>query len=285
MKTILIPAEDHDAMPAVLETARLIARRFDSYMEGFAVHPAGTDFVAVDPLSSLTLPHIPEEDDEIGRHVRGLFEAFMTANEVPRASLPPAGAAPCPMHYSHGWQRPSVQIDAFIGSYGRLFDLIVLGRPGPLAQNPRMAPLETALFETGHPVLIAPPAPPSGIGRNVLVAWNGSTEQARTNAFALPLLRDAEQVTVLTVEGGMTPGPAGQDVALHLRMNGVPAEAVTVAPDARSTGETILDHAAALGCDLLVKGAYTQSRLRQMMFGGATRHILANATLPVLMAH
>ena len=54
---------------------------------------------------------------------------------------------------------------------------------------------------------------------------------------------------------------------------------------AAATGEAILDHAAKLGCDLLVKGAYTQSRLRQMMFGGATRHILANANLPVLMAH
>jgi nucleotide-binding universal stress UspA family protein len=53
----------------------------------------------------------------------------------------------------------------------------------------------------------------------------------------------------------------------------------------RSAGEAILDYAAKNNCDLLVKGAYTQSRLRQMMFGGATRHILAHATLPVLMAH
>ena len=119
----------------------------------------------------------------------------------------------------------------------------------------------------------------------MLVAWNGSTEQARTNAFALPLLRGADQVTVLTVEGGMTPGPTGDEVALHLVRHGVPAIALTVASGGRTTGEAILDHARALGCDLLVKGAYAQSRLRQMIFGGATRHILAHATLPVLMAH
>lgn len=62
-----------------------------------------------------------------------------------------------------------------------------------------------------------------------------------------------------------------------------------VKPGARSggeaTGEVILEHAGKLGCDLLVKSAYTQSRLRQMIFGGATRHVLANATLPILMAH
>jgi nucleotide-binding universal stress UspA family protein len=280
MKTILIPTEDHDAMASVLETALLIARRFDSYMEGFALHPAISEFVTVDPLSSLTVHHSGEVDDEIERTARSAFEGFMSAHKVPRAAAEAARAS-----YSYGWVRPSAEGDSFIGSYGRLFDLIVLGRPGRAAQNPRMPPLETALFETGHPVLIAPPTPPQSLGRKVLVAWNGSTEQARTNAFALPLLQQAEQVTVLTVEGGMTPGPAGEDMAHFLRMHGVPAKAVTVAPGQHTTGEAILAHAASLGCDLVVKGAYTQSRLRQMVFGGATRHILANAALPVLMAH
>jgi nucleotide-binding universal stress UspA family protein len=282
MKTILVPAEDHDSMPAVLEAARLVARRFDSYVEGFAVHPGASDFVAVDPLSSLTIPHIADSDVEIERDARRLFEAFMAANNVPPAPPP---SLPQQARLSFGWRRPGVESDTFVGCYGRLFDLIVLGRPGRAPQNPRMAPLEAALFESGRPVLIAPLAPPKELGRNVLVAWNGSTEQARTNAYAMPLLRQAEEVTVLTVEGGMTPGPAGDEVALSLVRNGVPATAVTVAPGGRTTGEAILDHAASRGCDLLVKGAYTQSRMRQIMFGGATRHILANATLPVLMAH
>jgi nucleotide-binding universal stress UspA family protein len=89
----------------------------------------------------------------------------------------------------------------------------------------------------------------------------------------------------LTVEGGTTPGPSGEEAARHLRRNGIKATALTVKLGARTSGEIILDHATSLGCDLLVKSAYTQSRLRQMIFGGATRHILANATLPVLMAH
>jgi len=181
--------------------------------------------------------------------------------------------------------RPGAEFDTFIGSYGRVFELIVPGRPGRAPQNPRMAPLEAALFESGRPVLIVPPTLPKELGHNVLVAWNGSTEQARTNAFAMPLLRGADEVTVLTVEGGMTPGPTGDEAALHLVRNGVPATAVNVAPAGRTTGEAILDHAELRGCDLIVKGAYAQSRLRQMIFGGATRHILAHATLPVLMAH
>ncbi len=278
MKTILIPTEDHASMPAVLETARLIAQRFGSCMEGVAVYPAAADFVAVDPVSSLTIASMQEGDEETERHAQRLFESFMQAHAVP-----PAGQEPAV--YSQRWVRAGAHGDAFVGSHGRLFDLIVLGRPGRAAQDPRMPPLEAALFESGRPVLIAPAAAPSVIGTNVLVAWNGSTEQTRTTAFALPLLREAKQVTVLSVEGGMTPGPTGEEFAHYLRMNAVAATAVTEAPGPRTTGETILDHARTHGCDLLVKGAYTQSRLRQMVFGGATRHILASATLPVLMAH
>lgn len=276
MKSILIPTEDHDAMGAVLETARLIAHVFDSYMEGFVVRPVAETYVTVEPVSGMAISGAGEGDAI--DHARNQFESFMRTHKVPRAQHGQAG-------YSYGWMQAEAADDAFIGSHGRVFDLIVLGRPGPEPLNPRMRPLEAALFESGRPVLIVPPNEPRTIARNVLVAWNGSTEQARTNAFAIPLLRKADKVTVLTVEGGTTPGPSGEEATQHLLRNGIKAAASTIKPGARTTGEAILEHAASLGCDLLVKGAYTQSRLRQMMFGGATRHILANASLPVLMAH
>lgn len=283
MKSILIPTEDHDAMPAVLEGARLVARIFDSYMEGFAVHPAAGTYVAVEPVSSLAISGAFEHDAELASQARNLFEMFMRTHDVPPASGDGTAG------YSYAWPRQEAEDDLFIGSYGRVFDLIVLGRPGRAAQNARMPPLEAALFDSGRPVLIMPSAVPKEIGRNVLVAWNRSTEQANTNAFALPLLRLAERVTVYEVEGSPTPGPSADEAAIHLRRNGVKAKALTIKRGARMTaearGEATLEFATKEGCDLLVKGAYTQSRLRQMMFGGATRHILANAALPVLMAH
>jgi Universal stress protein family len=79
------------------------------------------------------------------------------------------------------------------------------------------------------------------------------------------------------------PGPLR--ACRYLQLNEVPAKPLTVGLDGRLTGEVVLAHAKALGCDLLIKGAYTQSRLRQMIFGGTTRYILSNAELPVLMAH
>jgi nucleotide-binding universal stress UspA family protein len=74
-------------------------------------------------------------------------------------------------------------------------------------------------------------------------------------------------------------------MARSLAIHGITADTLTIAPGKVGAGETILKKATELGCDLIVKGAYTQSRLRQMIFGGTTRHILANAKLPVLMAH
>jgi nucleotide-binding universal stress UspA family protein len=102
----------------------------------------------------------------------------------------------------------------------------------------------------------------------------------------MPLLHQAAQVTVLFVPGGQgVPGPSAEQFLRHLQINGIPAKLKTVNLEGKTTGEVILAQAKAEGCDLLVKGAYTQSRLRQMIFGGATSHILAHADLPVLMAH
>jgi nucleotide-binding universal stress UspA family protein len=215
---------------------------------------------------------------ENAQRSRDLFESFMQAHGVPRGGDTKA--------LSSGWLDHALEGDHFVGSHGRVFDVIVLGKPGSDPKGPRMTTLEAGLFESGRPVLIAPPSPQPQMGTNVLIAWNCSTEQARATAFAMPILKQASRVIVLTVEGGAAvSGPTGQQLCRYLQLNGVPAKPLTVGLDGRVTGEAILAHAKALGCDLLIKGAYTQSRLRQMIFGGTTRYIMSNAELPVLMAH
>jgi nucleotide-binding universal stress UspA family protein len=278
MRSILVPIEQHDLMTSTLETALLVARRFASYVEGFAMRPAIDNFVAMDPVSSMAMATVRQNDAEVTKQARGLFETFMHERNVPRAE-------PGTPSLSYGWLDAAPDGDNFVGSYGRVFDITVLGRPGDQPQSPRMITLEAALFESGRPILIAPPATPAKLGENVLVAWNCSTEQAKTTAFAMPFLHQAKKVTVLTVEGGTVPGPTGAQLARYLARNGIAADAVTVGPEKRTTGEVILTRAQALGCDLVIKGAYTQSRLRQMIFGGTTRHILTHAMLPVLMAN
>ena len=278
MKAILVPTEKSDLMNATLETALLFAKRFDSYIEGFALRAAISDFVAADLTVADAWAVAETRDAELAKEAQAMFEAFMAAHGVPRGRRRPATL-------SYGWTESDAARDAFVGSYGRVFDVIVFGRPGSYPTGSSMAAVEAALFESGRPILIAPPKPPATLGENIVIAWNRSTETARATAFAMPLLRQAKKVTVLTVTGGMVPGPEGAELARYLQLNGIDAEAVTVDPGERSMGEMMLYKATELGCDLLVKGAYTQSRLRQMIFGGATSHILAKTELPVFMAH
>lgn len=279
MKAVLVPTEHHASMASALDTALLLARKFDSCIEGFPLRPGVADLVAMDPDSGLTMVAVKENDAELVRYTEEVFRAFMVQHQVPERS----GDGPTALSWT--WRSDAPSGHDYVGSYGRVFDMIVLARPGPEWQSPSMVTLESALFESGRPVLIAPPAAPRSLGTNVLIAWNCSTEQATTTAHAMPLLRRAERVTIVTVEGATVAGPSGEQLAAALRVNGIAAEPITLKPGKRSAGEVLLGKADELGCDLIIKGAYTQSRLRQMIFGGTTRHILANAKLPVLMAH
>jgi nucleotide-binding universal stress UspA family protein len=277
MKTILVPTEQNNVMTSTLTTALLLARKFDSYIEGFALRFAITDAVAMDVASTVPLATFERESQEAAKEAHRMFEAFMQQNGIARSSGANASL-------SFGWLEDALEGDYFVGSYGRVFDVTVLGRPSSDPKGPHMSTLEASLFESGRPSLIAPPTPPSSLGDNILVAWNCSTEQARATAFAMPLLKTAKRVTVLTVEGASVPGPTGEQITRYLQLNGISAQAVTER-QTKSAGETILSYASANNCDLIVKGAYTQSRIRQMIFGGTTRHILAKANLPVLTAH
>jgi nucleotide-binding universal stress UspA family protein len=277
-RTILVPIEQHDLMNSTLETALLLARKFDSYIEGFALRVAIPAAYATVDVGTVAIPQLEQDIAENAQRSQSLFESFMQEYGVPCGGHTAA--------LSSKWLEDTPEGDHFVGSYGRVFDVIVLGRPGRDPKGSRMTTLEAAPFESGRPVLIAPPSPRPQMGTNVLIAWNCSTEQARTTAFAMPILKRASRVVVLTVEGGAAiPGPTGQQLCRYLQLNGVPAKPLTVGLNGRLTGEAVLEHANALGCDLLIKGAYTQSRLRQFIFGGTTRYILSNATLPVLMAH
>ena len=279
MKTILVPMENHDAMQSALETALLLARPFGSYIEGFALRLEINEFGGGDIAGAFPLATYREDIAEEAKKARQIFESFMQKHNVPRSTETTASL-------SFSWLDDTPEGESFVGSYGRVFDVIVMSRPDAKSPPLHDRAIESGLFESGRPILLSPPSPPRQIATNVLIAWNCSTEQARATAFAMPLLQKADRVTVLTVIGGTgVPGPSAEQLIRYLQRNGIVAEPLRVELDGRSTGKAILATAQSLGCDLLIKGAYTQSRLRQMIFGGATQHVLANAALPVLLAN
>jgi nucleotide-binding universal stress UspA family protein len=277
MKTVLVPMENHEAMHSALETALLLARRCNSYIEGFALLLRTAPYLAVDIV--VNVPVVTEELEDEAKKAKQIFESFMQKHGVPQSTKTTEGL-------SFGWLDQVPKSENFVGSYGRVFDMIVMNQPDENSSGLYGKAIEAGLFESGRPILLAPPSPPSQFATNVMIAWNRSTEQARATALALPLLQKADHITVLTVNGGAeVPGPPAEQLIQYLKRNGIVAELMTVELEGKSMGEAILATATSLNCDLLIKGAYTQSRLRQIIFGGTTQHILKNAALPVLLAN
>ena len=273
MKTLLLPVEQHDQMSATMQTAWLLAEKLGATVDGILLRPSLVDFVVPDPMGALVVQPPPQDETEAATRSRDQFESFAAAH---------AGAALRPLFR---WRGSQPVDDATLGSMGRLFDATIVGRPGSGRNDPRMTTLEAALFESGRPIFVAPPQAPKTIATNALIHWNASTETAHVIACALPLLRLCEKVTVISVDGNIVPGPTAVELLDYLRAHGITATEISAKGSSRGAGEVILDHARKLGCDLLVKGAYTQSRLRQMIFGGATNHILAHTHIPTIMAH
>lgn len=149
---------------------------------------------------------------------------------------------------------------------------------------------EEVLLHSGRPVVIVPYAGTfPTIAQTILVAWKPTAEAARAIGDALPLLQRAKKVMVVTVNperGSDTePGIPVADIALHLARHDIRVEATTTVADDIATGDVLLNKVADSGADFLVMGGYGHPRTREAIFGGVTRQILRQMTVPVLMAH
>lgn len=280
MKTLLLPFYDDDAAQCAFEVSTQIVRQVNGYIEGLFVMrpPQMIDSEGI-VLADSYFTQLKDEGRRVADRAQARFEACAAAQglaiEAVSASKGPAA----------GWRELEGLEGRVVGDRGRLFDLIVVGRGFGHPWVDWHVIAESALFESGRPVMLTPQTAGSTFGERVIIAWNSSTETARTVALSMPLLALAHSVTVLSIKGWGIPGPSGEELAAHLTRAGVPTTARTADPAGRAPGEAILRECAASGADLLVKGAYTQSRLRQLIFGGATRYVIANAKIPVVLAH
>ncbi|MCP5155228.1 MAG: universal stress protein [Ectothiorhodospiraceae bacterium] len=280
MRTILLPFYDDPVAETALEQACTIATRFGGHVEGlFVMRPPQIIEAEGIALAGAYITQLKEEWRRRADRAKARFSERVAARGLTEQPLDEAADGA-----TASWREVEGPEGQIIGDYGRLFDLIVIGRMSEQALIDWQVMCEAAFFESGRPCLVAAAQSGATIGERILIHWNASTEAAKAIAHGMPFLAAASKVLVVTVEGAVVPGPSGDQVATHLRRNGVPAEARTVTVGASTAGEVILAEAAAMEADLIIKGAYTQNRLRQLVFGGATRHILSEATIPVLMA-
>lgn len=286
-KSILALSIRPETDESVLRSAGMIA-------EAFAAHLAVTHMrdqprpIAVMGYEGIQ-PYVTAEfeseflarADALEREARGRFDAFVARAGLALRSEPAASDTP-----SASWEAADVFAPDFVRRHGGAYDLIVAGRPVGSGSNLDLLTAETALFATGRPVLIAPPDPPARIAETVLIGWNRSGSAARAfHAAKALLLGRARKIRLLSVTTGAKEGPAVESIHANLAWHGIDAEVRELSPDYRSIGEVLLAEASAIGADLVVMGAYSHSRLRQMILGGVTQHVLTRAGVPVFMAH
>ena len=165
-----------------------------------------------------------------------------------------------------------------------------MGQPDPDEISPFVGVPDEVVMAAGRPVLIVPyMGTHERTGKRVVIAWNASREAARAVNDSLPLLETADEVHVLVldvdasnVENAPLPGA---DICLHLARHGIDAQAHHVQATEIDVANLLLSQVADMDGDLLVMGGYGHSRLREIMLGGATRDVLAQMTVPVLMSH
>lgn len=174
------------------------------------------------------------------------------------------------------------------GRIARSFDLSIVGQAASNESMVDQLIIESALFESGHPVVVVPYIQRTALALNrVMVCWDGSHNAARAVSDAMPFLKKAKNVDVVTITGekGKNDEIPGADVAGHLARYGLKVELSRVPVSHIPVADVLLSLAADISADFMVMGGYGHTRVREFVLGGATRGILGSMTIPTLLSH
>ena len=281
IKSILAPISGHEENDAALVSGFRIARSLGAFVDVLHVRFDPRDAIAIvpDPSVGVTAAHIfklaEQEGKARARRARELYESACK-----KARIVTSGAKAVARFRTLVGRAAD-----FVPVRGRISDLILLCRT-PKAAEPDWRPtVEAALLESGRPILLLPAEPRQQFGQSVAIAWNGSIEAARASSAALPILAKARRVLLLAGKRDVAIEPSLLDLAEWLERHRVSAGIRHVDLKVWPVGEQLVDEAAKAGADLLVMGGYGHNRMRETIFGGATRSVLNESALPVLMAH
>lgn len=273
-KTILLCLNEVSNNGQAIAAARQLANKFSAHVTGLYVIPA----VQIFPTAGMDAPPQVYDGNRIFFQknldkVRESFEQAMKADGL-----------------SFGFdivEGRASQISQDVVEAARSADLVVMvptqanggsGIEGDLA--------ERVVMQAGRPVLLVPQGFKGELKfDDMVLAWDGGREAARAVFDALPFLRIAKKVWIFGIDEARRGIDPEADIAASLARHKVKAEITHVSSDGMSTGETLFRATKDHGAGLLVMGAYGHNRLAEFVFGGATRHVLRNLSMPVLMSH
>ena len=277
-RTILVHLNDKRRTEALLEPAIALARQHNAHLIGMHVYASMPAPPVAVPYASKALASVGSFDRKESEEIAAIFQR-MTAKQP----------------FVSEWRSlkvPHVDLAAVVLDHGRAVDLIIVGQSDPdWDLSPLLDFPERLALESGRPVLVVPYAGRyPEVGRNVVVAWKAGRESARAAFDALPFLLQAKTVQILEINEGRRRDDAealapDTTIAATLARHGIkPTVRTSIATDI-SVGDEILSRVADAGADLLVMGAYGHSRMRELVFGGVTRHIARHMTVPTLFSH
>jgi nucleotide-binding universal stress UspA family protein len=272
--------EDH----IVLDAAYVVALRADAHVRALHVRPdPASILVLASPESAVVAGQLmaaaEKESAEGALRARSAFDAWLAKNRLQIVSRKPESRG-----VTAEWVEEMGTPSDALAANGRLADLVVLAARLFHGNTRNAEAIEAALFDTGRPVLIVPETLPADLFATAVIGWKPGREAARAVAASLPLLERCAKVEVFSSEEKAAPVDP-QELVNFLNWHGISATAGKPPAGPAPVGAALLSFAARERASLLVLGAYSHTRLRELVLGGVTRHVLEHAELPLLMAH
>ena len=291
IKTILVAVAGTPQTGTALDTAVTLGRSFDGHLECLRIHPDPaqmlTQAAGAEMGSGMAIAEMWQalQDDDVRRTKlsREAFDKRCARDKIALLDRPTASTG-----LSASWREETGDEIERLVARARYNDLIVIEHPSGGGGFPPVA-AGAVLIGAGRPILVAPPKSPTSLTRKIAVAWKESAESAKALTAALPLLGKAEKIVVLGVNEQTHDQPSFrrslENVAQYLAWHGFPVESQAIELRDKTPAESMLAAAQEAGSELLVMGGYGHSRLRELIFGGFTRHALNGVPLPIFLFH
>jgi len=282
IRTVLVPLSGSDSCQSGLEAAARTAKAFDAHLIALHVKldpAAAVPFIADGLTADIVQELVSSAESEGHRRAekaRAIFESVCENFDIPMGL---ADSGP-----SAEWMERQGPLGDTVGRMARIADLTVVPKPDANSDPLSAGMLDDVLTRSGRAVLVAPGTLPDRIAENILIAWDGSAEAARAVADAMPFIDISNSVTILTIGDIREERPDGKTLAQSLAAHAVTAD-VKASERKGPVGEQILGCAEDMGATLIIMGAYSHSRWRELVLGGVTRTVIDKAQLAVLMSH
>lgn len=279
MKVICVPVVDRPECAVALSTAFDLGKQLGSAVMGYHLRKhSDSDVSMPDEVASLVNGEEDEQDHDNPdqENAMQLFKKLAEHNDYDFSKK--ATAAPIAL-----WQAKVGSPNKLFSIVGPVTDLIVVSRPADANGKKAKKFMLTALLNSSKPVLVLPQQATEQLGKNICIAWNQSPESAKAVAAALPILQQAKNVNIVTNGVQNKVGPKARHLQHYLTMHGINSDHIQC--NESNDVAALCSAFEQSQSDLMVMGAYSRSRLSQIIFGGVTEHMLYKADIPVLMLH